>query len=72
MAKFSDYAKRAEAADTLGVSQNTLRSWAGAGKIPVLCNPANGHPLFLKADLEKFLQKVAASGTKPPSQRKRP
>lgn len=64
MAKLSEYVKTAEAAEILGVSQNTLRTWASAGKIPVHRNPANGYRLFLKADLEKFLRKVAASGTK--------
>ena len=64
MAKLSDYVKTAEAAAILGVSQNTLRAWSEAGKIPVHRNPANGYRLFLKADLDKFLRKVAASGTK--------
>lgn len=65
--KLNDYAKVAEAAKILGVSQNTLRAWAEAGKIPVHRNPANGYRLFLKADLEKFLRKVEASGTKRPT-----
>lgn len=64
MTKLSDYLKTADAADTLGVSQNTLRAWAAAGKIPVHRNPANGYRLFLKADLAKFLRKVADSGAK--------
>lgn len=70
MAKLSEYVKTAKAAEILGVSQNTLRTWASAGKIPVHRNPANGYRLFLKADLEKFLRKVEASGTKPPVQKK--
>ncbi len=70
MAKLSDYVKTADAAEILGVAQNTLRAWAEAGKIPVHRNPANGYRLFLKADLEKFLRKVAASGTKRPSRKK--
>ena len=70
MAKLSDYVKTADAAEILGVAQNTLRAWAEAGKIPVHRNPANGYRLFLKADLEKFLRKVSASGTKRPSRKK--
>ena len=35
MTYLSEYLKIAEAARLLGVSQNTLRSWAEAGKIPV-------------------------------------
>lgn len=58
MTKLSDYVKTAEAAEILGVSQNTLRAWAKAGKIPVRRNPANGYRLFKRSDLEKFLAKI--------------
>ena len=47
--------KTAEAADILGVSQNTLRAWAEAGKIAVRRNPANRYRLFKRSDLQKFL-----------------
>jgi excisionase family DNA binding protein len=57
--KLSDYVKTAEAAEILGVSQNTLRTWAAEGKIPVQRNPANGYRLFRRADLEKFLRQAA-------------
>ena len=59
MQKLCDYLKVSEAADYLGVSQNTLRSWAEAGKIPMHRNPANGFRLFLHKDLEDFLNRVA-------------
>ncbi len=59
MAKLTEYVKVAEAARILGVSQNTLRSWAESGKIPMHRNPANGYRLFRREDLEKFLQDVA-------------
>jgi excisionase family DNA binding protein len=71
MTKLSDYVKTAEAAEILGVSQNTLRTWAESRKIPVHRNPANGYRLFKRSDLERFLRAVEASGTKPPSQRKK-
>ena len=64
MTKLTDYVKVAEAAQILGVSQNTLRSWPEAGKIPMHRNPANGYRLFRRDDLEKFLAKVATR-TKP-------
>ena len=64
MAKLSEYVMVAEAARMLGVSQNTLRSWAEDGKIPMHRNPANGYRLFRRKDLEKFLAKVAKP-TKP-------
>jgi excisionase family DNA binding protein len=58
MAKLNEYVKVAEAARMLGVAQNTLRSWAEAGKIPMHKNPANGHRLFRRSDLQRFLNEV--------------
>lgn len=40
--KLSEYVKTAEAAEILGVAQNTIRKWAEQGKIPMYRNPANG------------------------------
>jgi excisionase family DNA binding protein len=62
--KLTEYVKTAEAAEILGVAQNTLRKWAKRGDIPVHRNPANGYRLFHKADLEKFLRQVEASRSK--------
>jgi excisionase family DNA binding protein len=59
MVKLNDYVKIAEAAEILGVSQNTLRNWTAAGKIRVRRNPANGYRLFRRADLVKFLARAA-------------
>lgn len=58
MTKLTEYVKTAEAAEILGVSQNTLRKWAEAGKIPMRRNPANGYRLFKRSDLLKFLAKI--------------
>jgi excisionase family DNA binding protein len=55
MTKLAEYVKTAEAADLLGASQNTLRSWAATGKIPVRRNPANGYRLFRRSDIKEFL-----------------
>tara|TARA_Y100000588_G_scaffold368575_1_gene436656 strand:- start:7510 stop:7707 length:198 start_codon:yes stop_codon:yes gene_type:complete len=57
--KLNEYVKTAAAAEILGVSQNTVRAWAGEGKIPVRVNPANGYRLFDREDLQKFLDAVA-------------
>ena len=57
--KLSDYVKTAEAAEILGVAQNTVRKWAERGDIPMQRNPANGYRLFKRSDLETFLDKVA-------------
>lgn len=61
MTKLSEYVKTAEAAEILGVSQNTLRAWTEAGKIPVRRNPANGYRLFARRDLDAFLNSVERS-----------
>ena len=66
MTKLSDYLKTAEAADFVGVSQNTLRKWAEQEKIPVRRNPVNGYRLFLKRDLDKFLKNVASPNKRKP------
>lgn len=58
MTKLSEYVKVAEAAIILGVSQNTVRAWAGNGKLPVHRNPANGYRLFKRSDLVTFLKKI--------------
>jgi excisionase family DNA binding protein len=58
MTKLSEFLKTAEAAELLGVSQNTLRKWAEAGKIPMRRNPANGYRLFKRSDLMRFLAKL--------------
>lgn len=59
MPKLSEYVKVAEAAEILGVSQGTVRTWAAGGKIPMHRNPANGYRLFKREELEKFLRLVA-------------
>jgi len=61
MTRVSEYAKIAEAAKILGVSQNTLRTWAETGKIPVRRNPANGYRLFLRKDLHRYLASIERS-----------
>lgn len=53
--KLTEYVQTAEAAEILGVAQNTLRKWAKRGEIPMHRNPVNGYRLFRRADLEKFL-----------------
>ena len=67
MQKLSDYVQIAEAASILGVSQNTLRTWAADGKIPVHRNPANGYRLFKRTDLDAFLQQAATPVTPRPN-----
>lgn len=58
MTKLSEYVKTAEAAEILGIAQNTLRKWAEQGKIPMHRNPANGYRLFKRSELDKFLKSI--------------
>ena len=43
----------------LGVSQNTLRTWAEDGRVPMFGSPANGYRMFRRDDLEEFLREAA-------------
>jgi excisionase family DNA binding protein len=61
MKNLSEYVKTAEAAQILGVAQNTLRKWGEQGDIPVHRNPANGYRLFKREDLMRFLKKIDQS-----------
>ena len=67
MPKLSEYLKTAEAAELLGIAQNTLRKWAERGDVPFRRNPANGYRLFKRSDLEALLKKIEepSSSTKP-------
>ena len=58
MPKLSEYVKVAEAAEILGVSLGTVRTWAADGKIPMHRNPANGYRLFKRNDLLAFLKRI--------------
>jgi excisionase family DNA binding protein len=70
MNKLTDYVKTAEAAEFLGVAQNTLRKWAARGDIPMRRNPANGYRLFRLDDLTRFLERT--SRPVKPATRKKP
>jgi excisionase family DNA binding protein len=56
--KLSEYVKVAEAAEILGVSPGTVRTWAADGKIPMHRNPANGYRLFKRDELLRFLDAI--------------
>lgn len=71
MAKLSEYALTAEAAQILGVSQNTIRNWARAGKLPVRRNPANNYRMFKRSDLQDLLRRVEAPDPPATGDRKR-
>ena len=55
------YLRIAEAAEIAGVSPNTPRNWARAGKFKDYRNPLNGYRLFKREDLEALLGRVEHS-----------
>ncbi|MBI4585947.1 MAG: MerR family DNA-binding transcriptional regulator [Planctomycetes bacterium] len=63
MKNLQDYLLIKEAAEVLGVSQQTLRNWEKAGNLRVYRNPVNGYRLFLKTDLEVILKKLERSAS---------
>jgi DNA (cytosine-5)-methyltransferase 1 len=55
------YLRVKEAAELLGVSPNTVRSWGEAGKIPEYRHPVNNYRLYKKAELERLLRQLKRS-----------
>jgi excisionase family DNA binding protein len=64
MPKLDDYLRIKEAAEYLGVCQNTLRNWEASGKISVHRHPVNNYRLFNVGDLDKVLRKTEQSAAK--------
>lgn len=64
MPKLGEYLRIKQAADYLGVCQNTLRNWEAADKIPVHRHPLNNYRLFKVSDLERLLKKTEWSAGK--------
>ncbi len=64
MPKLHEYLRIKEAAEYLGVHQNTLRNWEAAGKIKVHRHPMNRYRLFKVSDLDKLLKRTEQSATK--------
>ena len=58
MPKLDEYLQIKDAAEYLGVCQNTLRNWEMAGKIPVCRHPVNNYRLYKRKDLDKLLKKA--------------
>jgi MerR family transcriptional regulator, copper efflux regulator len=58
MPELGEYLRIKQAAEYLGVCQNTLRNWEAAGKISVLRHPVNNYRLFKVSDLEGLLASI--------------
>jgi DNA (cytosine-5)-methyltransferase 1 len=61
MMRRGGYLRVKEAAELLGVSPNTVRTWGGAGKIPEYRHPVNNYRLYKKAELERLLSQLKRS-----------
>ncbi len=55
MKKFNDFFKIKDAAQFLGVTENTLRNWENKQKIKVYLHPQNGYRLYDTNDLKQLL-----------------
>ena len=65
MPKLHEYMRIKQAAEYLGVCQNTLRNWEASGKIPVRRHPLNNYRLFKVSDLTRVLKTTERSVNKP-------
>ena len=50
-----------EAAELLGVSPNTVRSWGANGKIPEYRHPVNNYRLYRRDELEELMKQLHES-----------
>ena len=47
-----------ETAEVLGVSANTVRAWAAAGKLQEYRHPVNNYRLFRRREVERLLRQI--------------
>lgn len=69
MPTLNDYLMISEAAEYLGVCQNTLRNWGATGKIEERRHPINGYRIYTKNALDRLLksaEQTTKSKTKKP------
>lgn len=58
MPKLDEFMQIAEAAEYLGVCQNTLRNWGKAGKIREHRHPMNNYRLYRRIELDELFEAV--------------
>ena len=61
MKKINEYMRIKDAAQFLGVTENTLRNWEKEKKISVYRNPLNRYRLYRQEDLEQLLGTIQKS-----------
>jgi DNA (cytosine-5)-methyltransferase 1 len=54
----SEYVTVKDAAEMLGISPNTLRSWGASGAIVEYRHPVNNYRLYRRIDLEQLRKKL--------------
>ena len=59
MAKINDFMTVGQASAYLGDSKDSLRRWDRAGKLKARRHPVSRYRLYLKRDLDTFLQEFA-------------
>lgn len=60
MPRADDYLQIADAAQMLGVCQNTLRNWGRTGKVTEYRHPVNNYRLYKQAELEVMVRQIKA------------
>lgn len=73
MASDRTFIRVKEAAELLGVSPNTIRTWGSNGKIPEYRHPVNNYRLYKRKEIEGIMSQVenTASRVSKPTARKR-
>lgn len=61
MKKINEYMRIKDAAQFLGVTENTLRNWEKEKKISVYRNPLNRYRLYRQEELEQLLGTIQKS-----------
>lgn len=63
MPKLGQFLQIKQAAEYLGVCQNTLRNWESTGKLRVHRHPLNNYRLFKISDLDALIRRTERSAT---------
>lgn len=59
MPSTEEYVLVKQAAEILGVSSNTVRTWASSGKLQEYRHPVNNYRLFKREEVEALLAQIA-------------
>jgi len=65
MPRVDAYLQIAEAAEMLGICQNTLRNWGRAGKVTEYRHPVNNYRLYKQVEVENFVRQLESPEPSP-------